>query len=1165
VNGISYGYPILIEEQVWLDTDISYYIEEVTRNIINVSVGEGPGAEGENSYFDATQACPSGWRLPTLSDLEALLEITGYTEEDRAAFMTSPTGFNTELNPEGEAFLISTELLADPNYAYGLKITENKVEITELSTQPSPHTYFSTRCMGTMPPLELPIPSSVVNFEDPYYIPPPGLTNVLESNWYVNGNLVSVESSFRFTFFQGGFYEIRLRLLLFGERETSAVNRDLFVGEALSFGEEEVMGGINFGLPMAIAQQGWLMEDLQTKCDLVTEELVSVARGQGPGVNGENAFDDVLNICPIGKKFPSLQDFEMLLYNSGATGEQRAQFLKYEEGFNAWVTQEGFADYISNQLVDQDHVYGLAITNHDAFIKVYNRWPVEGNYFGVRCTTKDRMIIPLVADKFVGFVNKEFEMTLKPDLVNKDIYYWTVNNTFVSDGLILRHTFENPGNQVIELKILSPDYVYISGIGMLQILIIPEYEKGFEEEIINDINYGRPVLIGRQVWLERDVEYYITEEGVRVSVRTGEGPGLNGDNSLDESLKACPNGWDVPDKKDFEELIRHIGVTPEERLEAILDPNGFGTVIDQNGEADFISMSSAGENNFVLTVTDDNVLLSTKPRTSSKQQPTYFSTRCIQSKYMDIDIRTNSTDYHKGDTIEYRVDHIANVVSVSWDFGNGIIAYSEVATEQILDSMKTPHLVTVEIELFGGYHIKNTKEIWIEPDTVFQEENTLDLEKLIIVNAKSNAYKDESVFFSAGTAPITADLEGGSFFVLWRNILTAQMGIFGINSEGTPNYLRDFTVEAGYPLDIATYYAGQELAYLGKNEDNDLFISIRSKEGRLHSTRILENTGSSEDLIFYSSEEEAITLLTDITSARLIGSRSRLGISFNHYDTANPVNPVNTVNTEIEAEEAHWNSFISINETLSDEALGSAEACSSSIASALLWDGEAYIAACLDSANMNIVLTRTLYHTNSQFIDPVLQKRNRLEYTTATVLKTPLLGHGELINARLGGIIMMQHGKYVLAYSTTKCQGEHENQIVLAFFDCDLIVSKLAVIGNGSKVNVLKIALYGTNLLVVYSEQNQVIDECFLDPRYKSLIIKPISYFIYFRHTGNEQTFIMMCDSEGNVVSGPHDLLKHGAKISASDDLKTLDEGHVVWSWVDDNNTLKVAILPTNF
>jgi hypothetical protein len=58
---------------------------------------------------------------------------------------------------------------------------------------------------------------------------------------------------------------------------------------------------------------------------------------------------------------------------------------------------------------------------------------------------------------------------------------------------------------------------------------------------------------------------------------------------------------------------------------------------------------------------------------------------------------------------------------------------------------------------------------------------------------------------------------------------------------------------------------------------------------------------------------------------------------------------------------------------------------------------------------------------------------------------------------------------------------------------------------------------------------------------------------------------LVLTDSEGNLTTEPHDLSKYGAKISANDPFITLHDGQVAWTWLEQDQSLQIAILPTNF
>jgi hypothetical protein len=62
--------------------------------------------------------------------------------------------------------------------------------------------------------------------------------------------------------------------------------------------------------------------------------------------------------------------------------------------------------------------------------------------------------------------------------------------------------------------------------------------------------------------------------------------------------------------------------------------------------------------------------------------------------------------------------------------------------------------------------------------------------------------------------------------------------------------------------------------------------------------------------------------------------------------------------------------------------------------------------------------------------------------------------------------------------------------------------------------------------------------------------------------TGDEPTFVMLVNEFGEIINEPMDLLQYGAKISPQDEIEFLKLGSVIWTFIDDDNNLNVAILP---
>ena len=91
INGISYGQPIKIGNQIWLDRDLVNYHNHKGKDICLIR-GKGPGIHGENSFLDSVSACPKGWRLPYKEEIEEMLDYIGRNDEQKLFFLTLMDG-----------------------------------------------------------------------------------------------------------------------------------------------------------------------------------------------------------------------------------------------------------------------------------------------------------------------------------------------------------------------------------------------------------------------------------------------------------------------------------------------------------------------------------------------------------------------------------------------------------------------------------------------------------------------------------------------------------------------------------------------------------------------------------------------------------------------------------------------------------------------------------------------------------------------------------------------------------------------------------------------------------------------------------------------------------------------------------------------------------------
>lgn len=181
-----------------------------------------------------------------------------------------------------------------------------------------------------------------------------------------------------------------------------------------------------------------------------------------------------------------------------------------------------------------------------------------------------------------------------PKLANITTFKWNFNDQNAkeyyqtSDKLTASHVFKEAGEYNIELEIelFSNRIFHINR----KILVIDEIEFG-DEIIIDSVNYGQPIKLGNQIWLDRDLITAKNYEGKNINLKRGKGPGLHGENSYIESVCACPNGWRLPLKEEVEELIKFAGKNEEQIFYFFTAlEGGFVANLDEGGFYDMVCL-----------------------------------------------------------------------------------------------------------------------------------------------------------------------------------------------------------------------------------------------------------------------------------------------------------------------------------------------------------------------------------------------------------------------------------------------------------------------------------------------------------------------------------------------------------------------------------------------
>lgn len=217
-------------------------------------------------------------------------------------------------------------------------------------------------------------------------------------------------------------------------------------------------------------------------------------------------------------------------------------------------------------------------TNNQKFIKNLNL-----NIFDINCLKENSIIrCKLIANEILENISFNYAKTgythtnnifTIPLLYNITSFKWDFDdesNKEIDDKSTLNKVavkvYNLPGEYNVKLSIsLFHNRIYTmkKPIWIMKLYTLGDYE------IIDDVNYGKPIKLGKQIWMTKDLKEYVNYKMNIVGLERGKGPGINGENSYIDSVSACPTGWRLPFRHDFEELLDFCGNNNDQRVESL--------------------------------------------------------------------------------------------------------------------------------------------------------------------------------------------------------------------------------------------------------------------------------------------------------------------------------------------------------------------------------------------------------------------------------------------------------------------------------------------------------------------------------------------------------------------------------------------------------------------
>ena len=162
-----------------------------------------------------------------------------------------------------------------------------------------------------------------------------------------------------------------------------------------------------------------------------------------------------------------------------------------------------------------------------------------------------------------------------------------------------------------------------------------------------------------------------------------------------------------------------------------------------------------------------------------------------------------------------------------------------------------------------------------------------------------------------------------------------------------------------------------------------------------------------------------------------------------------------------------------------------------------------------------------------------------------------------LTSGRFGGLTPIQNNKLAIVYSRIKCvDGGNINknsELSLIIFNQNLKVENVCHYRNGELINCIKQARYGNNMLIMISLTQKISQ----DHKY---IYDKYSFLDDSIDEDHLACNFFLVNAGGKIKS---ELMSYNCNFFApGDDFETLNDGSVIWAFVDDEDNFYLAILP---
>jgi hypothetical protein len=647
------------------------------------------------------------------------------------------------------------------------------------------------------------------------------------------------------------------------------------------------------------------------------------------------------------------------------------------------------------------------------------------------------------------------------------------------------------------------------------------------DEVINELIFKPPVMIGKYVFIQEDFPIDAVPDG----------------------LKVCPRGYRPFDQRIWNDLVENVG-GHENVFESIIKP--------------------------LQLTTSRNYILNTKKYSNTDKEDMesfiYKSLKfnSISGSYDLADttifksqgLYTKCYLYFKDYVLNINSDTPRNVIYTDTDIqlilGNTNImgAYwmlNEGENEQ--QGMKANfnfksegcYYIHVYAILMNGELTHNCRPLYVIEK--WGDDQLIDPSKVRRDAAKfeKNAYLFKEVSLTPVSTPFATNSDG-IYCIAFSDKDSKEIQLLFLDKNLQEMKKVDLDLK-GNPVDVTRTSVGFAIIYMNEERTSFTLIGI-DINGRIQYSRTIINnphdslTKGPHDIVFYKpdgKEEFGMNAMSRPTTAKLAYTNHRIGIIISR---SNNFGPDNEGNSQIGMADY----FISVSEEGEDEKLGFSWGASPSLEQRIVSDGYSFVTATLGGLYpKNIQVCRMDLMNYAADVDPTREATYKHNTKCMPLLKSeiPTDANGKSCG-RLGGLVHHE-GIFGVTYSRKPCVIEGENmkedkderdQFGLVLFNSDFVILRRITLGKGSNIVCLHSALFGPYISISFTltrhvkKNEPVKDEVDLE--------KDLSFF-------------MLVDFNGTIIQKPQKL-----PMVTCDEFLSNKDGSVASTAVREDGTIDV-------